>query len=366
MNYKNEQQDLIIVYSGSKAKSAQDQGYTGKGPFSRGSCRIYNKSYSYFLKKCKKLGIKAAFTSSKDIIGPGVFQSYWTYDGSWFRHKKKACSKIIFDKFTPSSEKEKEQFKLMVSDRSIITFNNKIINKMFTNKLCTYKQFKEFAIPSVEIDNFSKQDILFAKKKLKRLLNNHDSNIDFNSKLILKDITGGGGYRIHKISSEKTCKEIIKHYRTDKKEKISLRYILQPFIDCTNGFIFRKHTGMIDLRLIILNNKIIQTYIRIAKKDNFRCNAHQGGDLIYIEKKEIPPEVIKISKKIIHKLSQKVDLEHSLYALDFIKSNEGTIFFIEGNTNPGINWYNKTDEIKSKELINHIVNELKLIIHEMA
>ena len=53
-----------------------------------------------------------------------------------------------------------------------------------------------------------------------------------------------------------------------------------------------------------------------------------------------------------------------MYALDFIKSNNGTIYFIEGNTKPGIDWNHnkKINELKSKELINIIVNELKIII----
>jgi len=360
-----DQYDLLIVYSASKANSAQDLTYLEKNPFSsEGDCSIYNDSYSYFLQECKKLGLKAAFTTSKDVIGPGLFQSFWTYDDSWVKHNDKIFSKIIFDKFTPISKAEENQFKLMFSDKSIFTFNNKVIYDMFTNKLCTYDFFKEFTVPSILIDNFSRQDVLLATIKLKELLSNHEYKIDFNSELILKDLTGAGGYRIHKINLENGCDEIIKHYESDKKEKPNLKYLLQPFINCTKGFVFDKYKGMIDLRIIMLNKEIIQTYIRISKENDFKCNEHQGGDLIYIEKEDIPSDVINIVEKIIHKFSSKVNLEHSLYALDFIKSNNGTIYFIEGNTNPGIDWNHnkKINELKSKELINIIVNELKIII----
>ena len=70
----------------------------------------------------------------------------------------------------------------------------------------------------------------------------------------------------------------MKHYRSDKKGTKILSYILQPFINYRNGFVFGKHHGLIDLRTILLNHKIIQAYIRIAKPGEFRCNEYQGGN----------------------------------------------------------------------------------------
>ena len=65
-------------------------------------------------------------------------------------------------------------------------------------------------------------------------------------------------------------------------------------------------------------------------------------------------------------MDTKLNLKHSLYSLDFIMSNEDNLYFIEGNDRPGIDWNHKKkiNEIKSKELINTIVNELKLIIQD--
>ena len=73
-----------------------------------------------------------------------------------------------------------------------------------------------------------------------------------------------------------------------------------------------------------------------------------------------------MTRKIIKNLDTKLNLKHSLYSLDFIRSNNGNLYFIEGNDRPGIDWNHrkKINEIKSKELINLIVNELKLIIQE--
>lgn len=368
MDIKIKQYDVIVVYSESIANSARDRHYREKSPFSsKGSYGIYNDSYRYFLLRCKKMGIEAAFATSKDIIVSGLFQSFWTYDKEWIRNYDKAYSQVLFDKFVPSNVKQKNKLKLLTSSKSIYIFNNKKIKDIFQNKLNTYKHFKEFAVPTVEITNPSKRKIILAKIKLDKLLKRHRYRVDFNDNYIIKDKTGMGGFKIYKVDFDKFgFKEIMEQYKLDKKDKKILSYIVQPFINCNKGFSFGKYCGLIDLRLILLNHKIVQTYIRIAKKGKIECNEHQGGNLVYMPIKIIPKDVLTMARKIIKKLDAKLNLKHSLYSLDFIRSNNGNLYFIEGNTKPGIDWNHrkKINEIKSKELINLIVNELKLIIKE--
>ncbi|GAF85510.1 unnamed protein product, partial [marine sediment metagenome] len=102
--------------------------------------------------------------------------------------------------------------------------------------------------------------------------------------------------------------------------------------------------------------KIIQTYIRIAKKGDFRCNEHAGGLLKYISKSEILLEIKKVSKRIVDILNKKF----SLYALDFIISNNGNIYLLEANTGPGLDWNLsvKENEIEAKKLIRIIIKEI--------
>ena len=360
--------DVIVVYSESIANSAKDKKYKEKTPFSsKKRYKIYNDSYRYFLSKCKKMGISVAFATSKDIIGPGLFKSFWTFDKDWIRNFDVAYSRILFDKFTPVARAQKNKLKLLTSAKNIYMFNNKKIIDIFQNKLNTYKQFSEFTIPTVEITNPSKKTIIQAKVKLDRLLKKHRLKQDFINGYIIKNIIGTGGFKIHKVNFEKSAyKEIMKHYGLDKKGKKILSYILQPFISCTDGFIFGKDYGLIDLRVILLNHKIIQAYIRIAKPGEFKCNEHQGGNLKYISLKIIPKDVLSMTGKIIKKLDTKLNLKHSLYSLDFMRTSSGHLYFLEGNSNPGIDWNHrkKINEIKSKELINLIINELKLIMQE--
>jgi glutathione synthase/RimK-type ligase-like ATP-grasp enzyme len=95
----------------------------------------------------------------------------------------------------------------------------------------------------------------------------------------------------------------------------------------------------------------------MAKADDFRCNEHQGGSLTYIHKKDIPEKVIKLALKLAGQLNKP----DSIYALDFIISNNDRVYFLEGNCGPGIDW--NLDLLKnermSKKLIRIIVKELK-------
>jgi len=357
--------DVIIVYLEDYAKSASNTLYTEQTPFSsKSKCGVYNDSYSYFLATCKKIGIKVAFATSKDIIGAGLLQSYWTYNKKWRRNSGQAYAPVIFDKFTPKNKKHEHLYKLLTSPKSIYTFNTKELKNIFTDKLDTYENFKEFAIPTVEIENATDKKILSAKTKLDTILKKHNFKVDFSDGYLMKDKIGFGGFKIFKVNFDTNgVKEIKKNHALDKKNNKPVSYVLQPFINCNTGFEFGKYNGFIDLRVILVGRKIVQTYIRIAKKGDYKCNKHQGGNLVYISLKTVPKDVIAMVKKIIKKLDTKLSLKHSLYALDFIRSNNGNLFFIEGNIRPGIDWDHKKkiSEKKAKELIKLIANELKLV-----
>lgn len=235
--------DLIIVYSSlnyNKATSPED---LGKFPFSsQGDSDIYNESYQYFLLQCEAAGIKAAFTTSKDIIGPGLFQKFWTYDTQWTRNHEKAYAQVIFDKFTPKNDAQEERLELLTSSPSIFMFNNEEITALFQNKLDTFNYFKEFAIPTVEITDPSQEGIILAKASVDKLLENHRYEDDFNDGYIIKDATGAGGFNIHKVEFNSSgIKEILKNYTIAQKKKKRLTYILQPFINCVTGFVFKDY-----------------------------------------------------------------------------------------------------------------------------
>lgn len=345
--------DVLIVYSDRHATSANTLMDETLLPFAKGSNNeSYNDVYGYFLNICQINRLKVAFTTSADIIGAGKCQSYWLYEGnSWVKVRKTGYSKVIFDKFSPVNKKIKNNRSLLFSSKKIIPFNQPYLFDLFFDKQKTYKKLHQFSIPTVTIKKSTVKSVYRARKTLKEIIRKHPYKEDFSDEIIMKDRFGAGGKNVYKFKVDQT-KKIVKSLKKHNKKS----FIIQSFIRFDKGFSYKNFPVSTDIRLIYLGGKIIQTYIRMAKAGDFRCNEHQGGTLKYIPKSQVPTNVLLTSNKIAKILNKK----SSLYALDFIISNNGNIYLLEGNTGPGLDWNLSSEEnkIEAQKLIKIIVKEL--------
>lgn len=345
--------DVLIVYSQRLADSAGSNKSQVVSPFSlRKNNYSYNTVYGYFLKSCKRNNLKAAFTTSKDIQGPGICSSYWMFDkDTWTKVLENGSSRLVFDKFSPISPKIKAKRELLFSNKKVIPFNHSRLFSLFFDKQKTYKKLARFSIPTVQIIGSSQESISKALKSLNKLISKHNNNSDFTIDIILKDQYGAGGINIYKLKNddEDGIRKILKKHP-------SKSFIIQPFVNFDLGFAFDNVTAATDIRLIYLNGKIVQTYLRMAKQGDFRCNEHQGGQLQYISRKDLPKKVVIAGNEI----SKLINKKGSLFALDFIVSNNGNVYLLEGNSGPGLDWNLniKKNEIEAKKLINLVVKQI--------
>jgi len=345
--------DVMIVYSERLASSANSLSDEVLAPFPKGgNNETYNVVYGYFLTLCKNNNLKAAFTTSADITGAGRCKSYWLFENnSWIKVREPGYSKLIFDKFSPTNKKRKTSRKLLFSSKKVKPFNHPSLFKLFFDKQQTYKKLHKYAIPTVTIKDSSEESIYRALKTLNEIMSIHPHKYDFSDEIIMKNRFGAGGRRVYKFKVNKTKKMMTSMMRNEK-----ISYIIQPFVKFDKGFSYKNSQVATDIRLIYLGGKIIQTYLRVAKPGDFRCNEHQGGLLKYISENEVPQEVETTSNKISNILNKKC----SLYTLDFIISNSGNIYLLEGNTGPGLDWnlLIRENEIEAQKLIRIIVKEL--------
>jgi len=345
--------DILIVYTDKLATSPNALSLDAVFPFAKDSgYESYNTVYGYFLKICEKSGLKAAFSTSNDIIGAGRCQGFWVYkNNSWQKNKNVCTSTIIFDKFSPINKRIRKSRSLLFSSKESIPFNNPYIFELFFDKQKTYEKFHQFSIPTVTISGKSAENVRQAYKKLRGLTKKHPNNKDFSNCFIVKDRFGAGGKYVYKFKSNQV-NNIVKTLQRHKNRS----FVIQPEVIFDKGYLYNKIQGPTDIRLIYLEKKIIQTYIRTAKKGEFRCNEHRGGSLKYIGKDDIPTGVISMSNKVSEILSKS----DSLYALDFIISNNGNTYLLEGNTGPGLDWdlSNSKNRLEAQRLIRMIVNKL--------
>ncbi len=345
---KNKLFDVLITYTDSIASSAVSDELM---PFSIASERShYNRAYGYFLEECSKKGLTAAFTTTSEIVDKQNFKSYWTFEKkNWIKNTNLCTSKFIFDKFSPVSEIQQERRNDLFSDSVVKPFNDAGLFALFFDKHNTYSKLTEFAIPTVKINN---NNIEKAVTKLKKLVAEHPHSNDFAEKIVMKDRYGAGGIQIYGISNKNTAQKIA----AILEENQDIDFVIQPFTKFFNGYSYKEHSGYIDIRIIYLDGKAIQTYIRVAKENDFRCNEHQGGAVEYISLDELPKDVIDLSDRI----AGIIDKPQSFYALDFIVSTNGNIYLIEGNSGPGIYWGigSKQDELNTKWLIRRVTDSI--------
>lgn len=352
--------DVLVVYSSRLAVSV-NSAKNSPTPFLKGSSsESYNIVYSYFLETCKKNNLKAALTTSTDIAAAGCCDGYWTFNnGSWNKIKKPCYSTLIFDKFSPVSKKIETNRKLLFSSRKVKPFNQPKLFNLFFDKQKTYKKLSKFSIPTTTISSNSKQSIERSRSILKKLIEKHPNKSDFSSGIVMKDRFGAGGIAVYKFKTNQD-REIARALKKHQKKS----FIIQPFVKFDKGYNYRKRPVPTDIRLIYMEGKIVQSYIRMAKTGDFRCNEHQGGTLKYIPASQIPTSLISTSNKVAAALGRK----SSLFALDFIISNNKNIYLVEGNTGPGLDWdlSVKKNEIESHRLIKIVVDKLSRLANPTA
>lgn len=347
--------DVLIVYSEKMAISASDVRATIKNPFQKTlSSESYSVVYGYFMEICSRFGLKAAFTTSKDIIGPGTCSCFWQYKNKkWLKVNSVCFSALIFDKFSPKRKGIKNRRDLLFSKAEIKPFNDPELFNLFFDKQKTYEKLTEYAIPTVSL---GEDNTLASVKKaclaLNKLLGQHPDSGDFGTDIVMKDRFGAGGRHIFKFKSGQSKKMLA---AIERNTKVS--YIIQPFAMFDRGFSYKNCSSSTDIRLIYLKGEIVQSYIRVAKSGDFRCNEHRGALLTYVPLNELPGGLVAKSSLIAGILNKKC----SLFTLDFIMSNNGNAYFLEGNTGPGLDWNMsiKKNELEAKKLIRMVVGELK-------
>lgn len=317
--------DVLIVYSELLAKSASSPSRT---PFSaHNTC---NTAYAYFLKVADRAGLKMALTTTADITSPGTCSSYWIVkNGRWIKRMNACYSTLIFDKCAPSNKSLRVARNLLFASRGIKPYNHQTFYDLLYDKQRTHDLLERHAIPTVSLGTHKRSRLVTSHHKLSTLIDKHPRRHDFGSALVLKDRHGAGGNHVYKIRDGKQAS-----IKTMMQAHPHISFVLQPFVQFERGLSFDGHVAATDIRLVYLGGKVVQSYVRRAARGDFRCNEHQGGTSTYIRVSDIPRQVSSLASRIATRLGNR----KSLYALDFIMSNSGNVYFLEGNTGPGLNW----------------------------
>lgn len=339
--------DVCIVFDSKNAASADNAAYTESAPFpADGVYFRCNPSYEYFINYCREQGISAIFATSDDITAPNAVKSYWVFDGTWQRVTEAAEVKVFFDKLTASALPQATQ--QLLTESSL--YHSREIRRIFDDKLATYETLPELSIPTVRISERSVSGIQQAQQKLQELIAAHPHTEDFGSEIIIKDQFGSSGMNIYKVDNVNDV-AAIEEIRAVAK---NIPYIAQPYIEtASSGFLSK--TGRVDIRIILADGEFIQSFMREAKDGEYRTNAYQGGHLTYLDLDTVPKEVLAHVPYVLERLPYK----GNVFALDFLQSDSGNMYLVEGNSMPGLNWFYPENAQHAKLLMRNMIHLIK-------
>ena len=172
------------------------------------------------------------------------------------------------------------------------------------------------------------------------LLLKHPINLDFVEKhigypAIVKTISGSYGKGVFFVEKKKQLEQLITMAEITQK---SYNIVIQEFIKDTWGK---------DLRVFVVNNKVVGCMLRQATDDDFRANISRGGE-------GIPYEVNDQIEWISSEASKALDLD--IAGVDLLFDGDG-YKICEVNSNPG---FEGMETFTKKNIAGDIVQFIKL------
>ena len=176
----------------------------------------------------------------------------------------------------------------------------------------------------------------------KTMLLKHPIDVDFVNKhigfpAIVKTISGSYGKGVFLAETKKQLRQLLTMAELTKK---SYNIIIQEFIKDTWGK---------DLRVLVVNNKVVGCMMRQATDDDFRANISRGGE-------GIPYEVNEQIEWLSSESSKALDLD--IAGVDLLFDNGG-YKICEVNSNPG---FEGMETYTKKNIAEEIVQFIKMKI----
>lgn len=290
MNIFNKK-NLVFVHGGSPLKK--------KAPCSEKT----EEAYKILFEMGEERGFHCVWTGLKYLKKRGFSAYVDVYKGKWRKRRKLIKPDYIEDK----SMFKFERMKLKEQMASMAPFlNPPQIHALGGDKILCSLAFPEVMLPFRLANNTAElREVLKAMKSSKRV--------------VIKSPHGICGVGVDIVSMSKA-----------KRMKIKKPKMVQPFIDTSKG-IPGLFTGIHDIRLVFLGNKLVQAYIRTPKPGQLKANIAQGGSRIYLKLKDVPKELKKMASVFQNRFKSYAN---TMYSVDFLYDEKGKPKVVEINHNP--------------------------------
>ncbi len=286
-----------------------------------------NKVYMRLLELMEAKGWEVYVFTRKTYLGDGIFAGAWKYKNSEFKIvPTKIKADLVYDR-TGGVEFPPE-------DDSMKVVNIHSFKKLCWDKWASYTLLHEFMPKTWWVGDES---------NLTKTIN--ESNLEF---LVLKPFNGLKGIGV--FVGKKADAEKFKFSSPNSK------YILQEFVDTSSG-IPGITNGLHDLRVVIVNGKVVWCHVRIPPEGSFRANAATGGTLIEVDYSKVIDSVKKIVTEVMQKFN--VQYDNPIFSVDFGIDKDGTPKIFEINDQIGFpTWEMKNRDVFLNELVSNFESKL--------
>lgn len=282
-------------------------------------------------------------------------------DKFWARLYLQQFFKKIWIKVVRVSINKFNKEKWMFDEYNILddNWNNLLVNKSIKPDILwirnlsyiLYKHniLKKFIIvPSIKISiigHDKMENFKFLEKYqpmtclLKDFLENTEIQKKFTGKVVLKPIRANWWKWIKLFNK----KDLIK--KNNQYEWLGELFIVQEFKDFSKWF-WNITKWVHDLRLMFAWKKIIEITLREPKKWDFRSNIWSGGKQIFLDKSQIPKDLLRLAKKIY--IDIDID-DNNIFSMDFAYcKKENKWYLLEINSSPWTRFYQTDKNVLKK------------------
>lgn len=260
--------------------------------------RKYFESYKSFAMLCERQNVTVYFSRA-----PGSYEGNMRFTQG-FQFRKNTLIPVKQPFTTDWIFLKGYQLKTGAQDK---TLNNPAMAYLCHNKLKTYSLFHSYMGKTSIIASHNYQTVLPTIP---------------SQRVVLKPVFDSEGKGIHIIDKKDFSPSLFSEYE---------EYFVQEFLDSSSGVpgILK---GYHDLRLILFNGEVKNSYIRVPKKGSLLANLAQGGRFVYVSSNRIPESARFLACTIDKKFSH---FSPRLYAVDMLYE-QGKPYLIELNDQPGM------------------------------
>ncbi|MFB6166794.1 MAG: hypothetical protein ABEJ62_00850 [Candidatus Nanohaloarchaea archaeon] len=258
--------------------------------------------------------------------GDGNLEKAWVHDGEW-----KLVDGVpvdgVYDRvaYSPGIEHRKRR----------IARENPVLNDPGLDRVCKDKFLTSGVFPGLVIDT-----AIATRQNMERML-------EGNGSILRKrryGLGGAGVERIEELGDENVPDE-------------PLDWIVQPFVDSSQGVPGTHIDGMHDLRAVVAEGDIVLTYARMPGEGEVASNVGAGGDRTEVDLDEFPGEAERIVDRVEEEFER---FEPAVYSVDVMFDTDEEPHIIELNSQPAVGHaLPKSDSERERKAMQAVVETIE-------